>query len=249
MRESCIYEGQVIHQRELPRQHHFSYKLYMMYVDLDDWNKVFNDYWLWSTDKANFASLKRKHYGEKHRIPIKRYIQELVAEKTGQPAGEHVYMLTHLSYAGLVFNPLTVYIVYDKGQQHISALVLEVTNTPWHERYTYVLTEPEHMQNGYYEYYFPKEFHVSPFLEMDFMYHFRFKHEGDKLHIYMANLQDETCYFKASLSLRAKPITHKNMASVLIRYPFMTYKVIGAIYWQALKLWLKKIPFYPHPNH
>jgi len=95
---------------------------------------------------------------------------------------------------------------------------------------------------------FRKAFHVSPFLDMDYDYDWRFTDPGDRLTVHMRNERDGKPDFDASLSLKRRPLDGPTMARALARHPFMTGKVVTAIYWQALRLWLRGTPFYPHPG-
>lgn len=155
-------------------------------------------------------------------------------------------MLTHLRYFGIGFNPVTFYYCFDRADRRVQSIVAEITNTPWNERHAYVL--PDVGCARALRYRIAKQFHVSPFLPMDLSYDWRFSQPGARLSVHMEDLQDDRKIFDATLTLQRREISGASLATALIAFPFMTARVVGAIYWQALRLWLKRIPFHSHPE-
>jgi len=157
-------------------------------------------------------------------------------------------MLTHLRYYGHCFNPVSFYYCYDAADTRVEYIVAEITNTPWRERHSYVLKAKLHQEKDKrLRSQFSKKFHVSPFMDMDFWYDWHFKEPGESLRIHMTNFKEENKFFEAVLNLQRREISGAELAWVLIRFPAMTLKVLSMIYWQAFRLWLKKIPYYEHP--
>jgi len=247
---SCIYVGRVKHRRFTPRAHSFEYSLFMMYLDLSELPALFQSYWLWSLERPNLAVFKRKdHLGDKH-VPLDEAVRDLVNERTGRRPDGPIRLLTHLSYFGFRFNPVSFYYCFNKQDTALEFIVAEVNNTPWGEQHCYVLDAQQNQGNGdLHRYAEHKQFHVSPFLPMDMQYDWRFSFPGKKLSAYMQDFQDEKKIFDATLILEQKPITHKQLASVLLKFPFMTMKVVIAIYYQALRLLLKRTPVFDHPSN
>jgi DUF1365 family protein len=159
-------------------------------------------------------------------------------------------MLTHLRYFGLCFNPVTFYYCFDPSGERVETIVAEITNTPWGERHAYVLPVATAERAGAkaWRYQFGKDFHVSPFMPMDVRYDWRFTSPDDGLFVHMENWREGRSVFDATLKLHRRPITSGNLARALIGFPVMTVQVSVLIYWQALRLVLKRTPFFTHPK-
>jgi uncharacterized protein len=247
--KSAIYTGHVRHRRFSPVPHAFTYRLFMMYVDLEELPTVFEDRWFWSVDRTNLASFNRVDHVGNPIIPLDESIRQLVEERTGsRPAGP-IRLLTHFRYFGYVFNPVSFYFCYDRSDDSVDTIVAEITNTPWGERHCYVLgTEHNRASGRRKRYLLDKVFHISPFIDMDVAYDWRFTEPASQLAIHMEDLRDGRPFFDATMRLERRELSGSSLARVLAHYPLMTAKVIGAIHWQALRLWVKGVPFYAHPN-
>lgn len=231
-----------------PVAHAFRYRMFMVYLDLDELDRVFTRRWFWSTRRAALARFRREdHLGDPD-TPLDQCVRDLVAASGyARPAGP-IRLLTHLSYFGYCFNPVSFYYCFDAEDEGVEAIVAEVNNTPWGERHCYVLAG-EHARNGRMHRHRPaKAMHVSPFMPMDVSYDWRFREPEARLAVYMANHRDEEKVFDATLDLARVEISGPALARMLLSYPFLTVKVIAAIHWQALKLWLKGAPVHDHPD-
>lgn len=246
---SCLYEGNVRHRRFKPKPHDFSSNLFYTFFDLDELDSLFNKRWLWSKEKWNLVSFRRKDYFGDANIPLKEAVLNRVEEEIGYRPQGAVKLFTHLRFFGFVFNPVSFYFCYDKDNVNVEVIVAEITNTPWDERHVYVLpTNQKESGQSKFHFRFEKRFHVSPFMPMNIHYHWYFTTPEDHLTIHMVNFQDDENIFDATLSMKRKAMNAKNCASALLRFPFITFKVIGLIYWHALRLFLKKVPFLSHPE-
>jgi DUF1365 family protein len=246
---SCFYTGQVRHRRFTPRRHEFNYRLFYVYLDLDELDEVFNKRWFWSVKRPALARFKREDYLGDATIPLKQAVLDYVERETGDRPGGPVHMFTHLRYFGYVFNPVTFYYCYDTTAERLEYIVAEITNTPWGERHAYVLPVDKDADTGkVMQFALEKQFHISPFMPMNMRYDWRFSSPNEALYVHMNNHQDEEKVFDATLRMQRIPMSARNCAHVLVAFPMMTIKVIFGIYWQALRLYLKRVPFYGHPD-
>jgi uncharacterized protein len=244
---SAIYSGWLRHRRYAPRPHAFRYRLFMMYLDLAELDGIFRGRWLWSTHRAAIARFDRADYLGNPEVPLDQAVRDLVEQRTGRRPTGPIRLLTHLRYFGHCFNPVSFYYCFDSADTRVETVVAEVTNTPWGERHSYVLSEPESpVTPRYLRVRSSKNLHVSPFMPMDLAYQWGFSAPGDRLAVHMA-LSHEKKEFDATLVLKRAPVSGLRLALALAAFPFMTVKVVAAIHWEALRLWLKGIPVHTHP--
>ena len=242
---SALYRGAVVHRREAPAPHAFRARLSMLYLDLDELPRLFAGRWLWSVERRNVASFRRAdHLGDPD-TPLADAVRDLVQERTGSRPDGPIRLLTHLRYLGLCFNPVSFYYCFAPDGERLRAVVAEVHNIPWGERHCYVLPASTG-QNVLCER--AKEFHVSPFLGMDLDHRFAIGVPGQRLRVGISDLEHGRPVFAASLELERQEICGRSLAVHLLQHPCMTGEVVAGIYWQALRLWLKRAPVHPHPR-
>lgn len=256
---SCIYEGWVRHRRFKPVEHSFRYRIFMMMLDLAELDEVFSVSRWWATDRAAVARFRRDdHFGEPDE-PLDETVRNFVEKQSGDRPDGPIRLLTSLRCCGYVFNPVSFYYCFDRDGEQLTHLVAEVHNTPWNECHCYLLPIDSGSTSGKER--SPKSsihdtkkvFHVSPFMPMDMRYSWRLRVPAESLLVHIENrksdqLSESKPFFDVTMRMSRREITRCSLSRLLWRYPLMTARITSAIYWQALRLWLKKIPFYKHPN-
>ncbi|MFG1501252.1 DUF1365 domain-containing protein [Halobacteriovorax sp. XZX-3] len=244
---SCLYQGSVVHSRSLPKKHYFKYNLFLVYLDLDEIEKFFSMSRFWSYLKRNLCYFKRSDYHGDTSKDLKDEVLNTVAKHLGRNTDGPVRMLTSLRYFGHCFNPVTFYYCFNKNNE-IEAIMAEIENTPWGERFCYVVDARKSLSVNDIEAAFKKEFHVSPFFPMSLAYQWSFSLPSEVLKIKMDTFDKDESVFFASMNLKKVQASKKSLNRMILKFPFMTVKVVLGIYFQAFKLWVKGIPFYDHPN-
>ena len=239
---SAIYTGRVTHARRGPTPHRFGFRLYMLYLDLDEiaqWPPSV----LLRRGRAGILSFFRGDYYGDASTPLKTSVLDRVEECLGARPDGPVRLLTQVRCFGFVFNPVSFYYCFAADGATLEAVVAEITNTPWQERHTYVLAA----KDGDVRASFPKAFHVSPFFAMTQRYRWRMTSPGDTLAVTMVNEEDGEDVFSATLALERRDLTAGALWRVVLRQPFMTWLIQFGIYFQAFRLWRKRTPYFEHP--
>ena len=250
---SRIYSGTLGHCRHKPTINQFRYKIFMLYLDLDELDSLFDKFLLWSAKRANFAWFKRSdHLGDPSQ-PLSESVRDLVSKKTGRRPLGPIRLLTNLRYFFYKSNPVSFYYCFEADGVTVHSIVAEVTNTPWGEMYCYVLghDQLQGLQQAPADHLFyrtDKVFTVSPFMPLDMQYGFEFSVPSDSLLVKMKNFRQGKKVFDVNLSLDAQPITRASLAKQLLAIPLMSFKVTAGIYWQALRIGLKGVPFLGHAH-
>ncbi len=265
---SAIYTGWVRHRRFSPVNNQLRYKAFMVWLNLDEVDEVMRRHPFWSAKRWALAQFKRSdfyrgtEYGRVQTASdLKRCVRQAFMQETGQRV-DTVCLLTNLRYFGYAINPVSFYYGYDANGK-LLGILSEITNTPWNERFHYTLTSsadsgergiaPQRMHtssdNTRFEYRFDKVFHVSPFNPLNMEYRWVMPIPNDNLLIHMDTFNEGNKDFDATMSMQRQPMTAAMMSKVLMQFPLMTLKVVCGIYVNALRLWLKKAPFYSHPKN
>jgi len=246
-----LYTGTLRHRRFSPRQHGFRYGLFMAWLDIDRIPELMARSRWTSYNRFNWASFhERDHLGDASRPLRERLERDAQSRGVTLPDGP-VYLLTHLRYFGYCFNPISLYFCYDRA--HALRMVLAEVNNTFGEQQTYWLTDADRLNApGSFRYRRPKAMHVSPFMAMDLDYEFVLTLPADTLIVHMATRPSGSDgavppFFDATLTLDHQPWAAGTLRRALLRHPWMTLKVITAIHWEALRLYLKRVPVFTHP--
>ncbi len=247
--QSCIYQGQVSHSRRTPIAHRFRYNVFMMYLDLEELPRVFDGRWFWSASRTAVARFRREHHYGDTRESLDSSIRQLVEDNTGKRPEGPIRLLTNLSYFGYCFNPISFYYCFEEDGETLAYIVSEVNSTPWGEQNMYVMTcDDASAVEATWRFREAKAMHVSPFMPMNIDYDWVMSLPGKRLSAHIASSKEGKRFFDAAIAFKRVPITSRALSTTLLRFPFMTARIILAIYWQALRLWLKRCPVYLHPN-
>lgn len=243
---SSLYTGKVRHRRFTPVPHEFSYTVSYLLLDLAELPGLLQHTYLFSSrGPAPVRFCRADHLGDP-KEPLDESVRREAAATLGRRPEGRIELLTMPRYWGYGFNPVSFFYCYDAAGT-LDAVVAEVSNTPWLERHCYVM-DARGRAAGSLSFSLKKEFHVSPFFPMQMDYRWVFSRPGPGLAVHMENFKDGAQVFDVTMGLRREPLTGASLARSLLRHPFMTGKVVGAIYWQALLLKLKGAPFFTHPD-
>ncbi|HMT93987.1 DUF1365 domain-containing protein [uncultured Thiothrix sp.] len=236
---SCLYSGMVGHCRYQPTLHRFTYSIFLFALDLDELNSLPNLGWWFKVKRAALMSFHPSDYLGHQPELTRQTVWQKVASLGGNNLDGRVVFVGQVRCWGFYFSPVNFYYCHAaNGELHY--LLAEVSNTPWNERHCYLIDARSQAP-------IPKVFHVSPFMDLQMHYHWRFSALDEVLSLQITN-QAEERLFDASLRLERKPLTAAELKAQWLRIPAMTIKTVASIYWQALKLYWKKVPYVPHPT-
>ena len=242
---SAIYKGHLRHRRFMPYENRFSYRVFMMYLDLDELDEVLALSRWWSRLPWRPARFERSDFLGDASVPLDQAVRDEIYRQTGEKHHGPIRLLANPRYYGYNINPISCYYCFDQTNQ-LQFIVSEVVNTPWQERQAYVLRCRENER--FHRFSFAKQMHVSPFNPMHMTYHWCSNIPGKHLSLNIDTECADEIHLDATMALKRHEITASSLAGVLIEHPWMTAKVALTIYWQALKIWCKKNPFYNHPG-
>ena len=239
IKNSFIYTGNVVHKRFKPKIHFFKYKVFSLLIDLSEIHLLDKDLKIFSYNKFNIISFYDKDHGPRDGSSVKNWVIDNLKKNNINTNDIQIKLLCYPRIFGYVFNPLSVFYVYDKNLNLISILY-EVKNT-FGEQHTYVFKSD--INNNLVQHMCKKKFHVSPFIEMDCVYFFRLLKPGNKISVIIDQNDKEGKILYASQDGVKSEITNSNLTKSYLKHPLMTFKIILAIHFEAFKLWSKGIKF------
>ncbi len=259
---SAVYTGEVRHRRRETVSHEFRYRVGMLFLDLSEIPSLFGQLRFGSDRRPALIRFRRGDYLGPEGQSLDEAVRDRVDSLSGRRPTGPIRLLTHVRMLGHLFNPVSFYYCYDREGRRVESVLSEITNTPWNERHAYVVPgEKEAPGIEARTFRFRKAFHVSPFLGMQYEYRWRFGEPGRRLTVHMENRRlgseddagrgaasgSSDVAFDATLSLERHEWTPGHVRRAVVRSTVGTVGVLGAIYWQAMRLWMKRAPFHTHP--
>lgn len=240
---SALYVGQVMHQRLRPRRHHLRYRLYHLLIDIDELPRLHQDLRFFSVDRFNLFSFHARDHGDGTGAPLRPQIDARL-RAAGLPTGGAIRLLTLPRLLGHVFNPLSVWFCHAPDGA-LSALIYEVNNT-FGQRHSYLIPVGDPAATTI-EQQIDKRLHVSPFNGMDMEYRFRVAPPADAVSVGVNVHDAEGALLLTRLDGRRRALSDAALLRVFFSHPLLTLKVVAAIHWEALRLWLKRVPVHALP--
>tara|TARA_Y100000996_G_scaffold409254_1_gene389627 strand:- start:488 stop:1252 length:765 start_codon:yes stop_codon:yes gene_type:complete len=237
MTNSCIYNGTVIHKRYKPKEHFFKYSVFSLFLDLSELEILNNNIRFFSINKFNLISFFEKDHGNRDDSSLVDWVKKNLEQNQINTENIKIKLLCYPRIFGYVFNPLSIFFVYNQNDTLVSILY-EVKNT-FGEQHTYVFkidNENNLIQNNC-----SKKFHVSPFIEMNCNYFFRILKPGERLSVIIDQYDQVGKILYASQDGKKANLTGQELIKSYLKHPLMTFKIISAIHFEAFKLWIKGI--------
>lgn len=240
---SSIYAGTVVHTRLRPKRHNLRYSVFSLLLDLDELPVLDRSLRLFSVNRRGLFSFWQKDHGDGTPNGLKQWVAGQLSNAGITTDDLNVRVLCYPRIFGYVFNPLTVYFCYGP-EGALRAVIYEVCNT-FHERHAYIIPA-DGEDSGQISHSCNKDLYVSPFVPMDCCYDFSVRTPAEQVRIAIKESDADGMFLYAMFQGRHSPLTDSGLAKAFLRYPLMTLKVTAAIHWEALRLWLKRVPVHRH---
>ncbi|MCX7553925.1 DUF1365 domain-containing protein [Marinicella sp. S1101] len=243
-------DGFVIHSRRTPKNHRFKYRMCWFFLDLKHLDDLAGQSKLFAHNKWGITAIHDKDYINPSSQPIITKLSAFIKQKTGKDYEGDAWLFTHPRFLGYGFNSVNFYFCYQDRQ--LLYIVSEINNTPWGEKHLYLHDFLDHKTildaaDNHHVFEFDKQFHISPFVPMDVHYCWKFRVEKEHLSIKMSLNKNDVNVMNVVLDTNITPIMENEVNRVVFSRPFQCWKMSLGIYWQAFKLWIKKVPIFDHP--
>ena len=236
IKKSCLYVGKVVHKRFKPKKHYFKYKVFSLYLNLNEIDTISREIPFFSYNKFNLISFYDVDHGDRDGSSLKDWVKKKLNEVGVKEEISNINLLCYPRILGYVFNPLSIFFIYNKSSSLIS-IMYEVKNT-FGEQHTYIFKTHN---NDLIKNHCFKKFHVSPFMDLNSTYNFKILKPEKKLSVIIDQRDREGKLLFASQDGEKIILNTKNLLLSYLKHPLMTLKIISAIHFEALRLWLKRI--------
>jgi DUF1365 family protein len=244
---AALYFGEVMHARLKPMGHRFSYRVMSLLIDLDRLGEADRLSQLFAVNRPALYSFREADHGKRDGSSLRDYVQRCAAERGIDLSGGRVLLLCYPRLLGFTFNPLSVYFCY-RADGELALLIYEVRNT-FGDIHPYVLpVRPGEVSGAGIRQQQEKLFYVSPFIEMAMRYHFRIAPPGEQVKLRILETDRDGPLLSATFNGRRKPLTTASLLRSFFALPLVTLKIVAAIHWEALRLWLKGAWLVPRPD-
>lgn len=238
--ESALYTGDVYHQRVVPKHHEFTYKIFLFWLKLDEIEQLDQQVRGFTSERFSAASFRRSDYLGDPNQPLDEAVLQRCHELGAENLQGDVFLLGQVRVFGLYFSPVNFFFVRN-SEGRFTHMLAEVSNTPWNKRHHYLVDLAQQAPTE-------KAFHVSPFNPMDMVYRWSVQQPSETLKLSLACYKEQR-HFTAAINMTKMSLNSKSMTNVMLSIPSMTIKTVAGIYWQALKLFIKRVPFYSYPSN
>ena len=244
---ASLYFGDVMHARLKPVGHRFRYRVMSLLIDLDRLDEADRQCQLFGVNRAALYSFHEADHGGRDGSSLRAYAQACANEQGISLTGGRVWLLCYPRLLGYTFNPLSVYFC-TRADGALALIIYEVRNT-FGEIHSYVLpVGPGEVTAAGLRQEQDKLFYVSPFVAMATRYRFRISPPGEEVRLRILEVDAEGPLLAATFSGRRRALTTRALLSAFVTLPLLTLKIVGAIHWEALRLWLKGVKLVPRPD-
>ncbi|MBF0664365.1 MAG: DUF1365 family protein [Brevundimonas sp.] len=243
---SALYRGEVMHRRARPHMHQLNYRVFWLLLDLSELDRLDKSLRLFSRGRFNLLSFHERDHGDGSTTPLRGQVEALLARAGLDLGGGPIRLLTMPRVFGYVFNPISLFYCHH-ADGRLAAMIYEVTST-FGVRHAYLIPVPAADQaDGLISQCAAKALHVSPFMGMDMDYEFRGRVPGERLTLTIGGFDAGGLLITAALSAVRRPLSDRALLAAVAAIPLLTLKVVVAIHWEALRLWLKGVRLRPAP--